>query len=77
MQFFRASLRNFWVYNSEDLTFERPLKYLQNEHRYGYFTTAKKHYRVYENCHGERTYAAVGWGGDDAVSQSQIVMSKT
>ena len=58
---------NFWVYNPERTRFEKPPRFLQHRQNWNYWTRAKKGYKALSNCEGERTYAAVGWGGTNAV----------
>ena len=63
-------LINWWVYNSEKKKFEKVYRYLQNNHRWGYWTRAATTYRALHNCRAERTYAALGWGGRNVVSRT-------
>ena len=58
---------NFWVYNMENYKFQDMNRYVLNEHYWGYWTTAKKNFRIFNNCNAERTYVAVGYGGTDNV----------
>ena len=61
------SLRNFWVYNSENYRFEHIKRFVYNEHGWGYWTLSRKDFKVFDNCRAERTYVAVGYGGNDWV----------
>ena len=59
-----TSRQNFWSYNPEHYKFESINRNIQTEHSYGYWTTTAKNWTVLNNCNAERTYVAVGWGGD-------------
>ena len=61
---------NFWVYNPENYKFEDINRYVLNEHYWGYWTTTKKNFRIFNNCNAERTYVAVGYGGTDYVKNA-------
>ena len=60
--------KNFWQYNIEKYKFEGFVnKFVPLQHIWGYWTTAPKTMKIFQNCAAERTYAAVGWGGTDWV----------
>ena len=61
------STENFWVYNPESYRFSDLKRFTQGYHAWGHWTTAKKSFRAFTNCNAERTYVAVGWGGNDWV----------
>ena len=59
-----TSTKNFWRYHFDKNNFYDTMHYIRNEHRWGgFFTKAKTTMRALTNCHAERTYAVVGWGG--------------
>ena len=67
---FSTSPRNFWVYDPENYRFSDMFtRSTQVHHNQGYWTTATKNFRAFRNCNAERTYVAVGWGGNDVVKK--------
>ena len=71
------STENFYVYNPENYKFERINRNVQLEHAWGYKTTTSKNWAVLANCRAERTYVAVGWGGDDFNTDWSVLLRKT
>ena len=61
------SVENFWTYNPETYEFEDLNRFIQVEHAWGSWVAVKKNFRIFDNCRGDRTYNAVGWGGPDWV----------
>ena len=62
-----TSTENFFVYNPETYKFHGINRYILNEHYWGYWTTANKNFKIFDNCNAERTYVAVGYGGTSYV----------
>ena len=70
--YYGTSAMNFWVYNPDNYKFEDVKRFMDVKHEWGYWTTVKKNHRALTNCAAERTYAAVGWGGNDWVKTVYI-----
>ena len=68
-----TSRRNVFKYDREYQRFTMMSRFLRAEHSWGYWTTTKETWTALDNCRAERTYAAVGYGGDEYTPEWSVV----